>query len=96
MAVLSHTNSFELPLRERPAVVQRSEIIRSRKYNLGKHISDQDDASNFNALCRGERLLVCCTAIRDNLIIENHLIIVILVVLVGLHQLMNSFLFFEE
>ncbi|XP_046438574.1 prolyl 4-hydroxylase subunit alpha-2-like isoform X3 [Daphnia pulex] len=57
MAVLSHTNSFELPLRERPAVVQRNEIIRSRKYNLGKHISDQDDASNFNALCRGERLL---------------------------------------
>ncbi|XP_046647216.1 prolyl 4-hydroxylase subunit alpha-2-like [Daphnia pulicaria] len=57
MAVLSHTNSFDLPLRERPAVVQRSEIIRSRKYNLGKHISDQDDASNFNALCRGERLL---------------------------------------
>ncbi|EFX74258.1 hypothetical protein DAPPUDRAFT_22132, partial [Daphnia pulex] len=57
MAVLSHTNSFELPLRERPAVVQRSEIIRSRKYNVGKHISDQDDASNFNALCRGERLL---------------------------------------
>ncbi|XP_057374183.1 prolyl 4-hydroxylase subunit alpha-1-like isoform X2 [Daphnia carinata] len=57
MAVLSHTNSFRLPLKEKSAGVQRSEIIRSRKYNVGKHITDQDDATNFNALCRGETLL---------------------------------------
>ena len=58
MATLSYTNSFRLPLKERPAVVQRSEIIRSRKYNVGKHIGEQDDVDNFNALCRGEQLVV--------------------------------------
>lgn len=58
MATLSYTNSFRLPLKETPAVVQRSEIIRSRKYNVGKHIGEQDDVDNFNALCRGEQLVV--------------------------------------
>ncbi|XP_059351138.1 LOW QUALITY PROTEIN: prolyl 4-hydroxylase subunit alpha-1-like [Daphnia carinata] len=56
LAVLSHTNSFRLPLKKSVGV-QRSEIIRRRKYNVGKHITDQDDATNFNALCRGETLL---------------------------------------
>lgn len=56
--MMSDTNSFLLPLKEMPAVVQRSEIIRSRKYNVGKHITGQDDANNFNALCRGEQLVV--------------------------------------
>lgn len=56
--VLSDTHWFKVPLKEQPAVVQRNEIIRNRKYNLGKHIDVQDDANNFNALCRGEQLLV--------------------------------------
>lgn len=51
MAVLSDTKSFRLPLKEKPAVLQRNEMIRSRKY-------DKDDAAKFNALCRGESLLV--------------------------------------
>ena len=50
--------SFRLPLKDRPAVVQRDEIIRTRKYTLGKHIGVEDDVNNFNALCRGESLLV--------------------------------------
>uniref|UniRef100_A0A0P5MAM3 procollagen-proline 4-dioxygenase n=1 Tax=Daphnia magna TaxID=35525 RepID=A0A0P5MAM3_9CRUS len=50
MAVLSDTKSFRLPLKEKPAVLQRNEMIRSRKY-------DKDDAAKFNALCRGESLL---------------------------------------
>lgn len=56
--VLSDTHSFSVPLKEKPAVVQRDEIIRTRKYRLGKYISSQDDINNFNALCRGETLLV--------------------------------------
>lgn len=55
--MLSDTNSFQLPLKERPAIEQRHEIIRSRQYKLGKYISPQDDVNNFNALCRGENLL---------------------------------------
>jgi hypothetical protein len=44
------SRSFRLPLKEKPAVAQRSEIIRSRDYI--------EDDTKFNALCRGEKLLV--------------------------------------
>ena len=48
---------FKQPLREKSAVEQRLQLIKSRKYNLGKHINPNEDAVNFNALCRGESLL---------------------------------------
>jgi hypothetical protein len=51
MSVLSDSSSFRLPLKEKPAIAQRSEMICSRKY-------DEDDFAKFNALCRGEKLLV--------------------------------------
>lgn len=49
--------TFQLPLNEIPATEQRQQLIRNRRYRLGKHISPPDDAANFNALCRGEQLL---------------------------------------
>lgn len=49
---------FRQPLKEKPAVVQRRDVISNRKYNLGQLNSSRDDEINFKALCRGEQLLV--------------------------------------
>ena len=71
-------HTFLNPLREKPAEVQRTEMINSRKYKLGKHISFVDDAINFNALCRGENLLVIELTIQLNRSVEcNNLCIII-------------------
>lgn len=51
------TVTFNRPLREKSAALQRIEIVNNRNYRLGRFISPNDDMNNFNALCRGEQLL---------------------------------------
>lgn len=49
--------TFNRPLREKSAALQRREIVSNRSYRLGRFVSANDDIANFNALCRGEKLL---------------------------------------
>ncbi len=51
---------FPQPLRDKPAVIQREEIIRKKKFTLEGHDLENEILGiiNFNELCRVKSLLV--------------------------------------